>query len=338
MSWLTISEDKQHFIRDNEPFFWVGDTVWSAFTNASVEDWKEYLAFRKKQGFNVLQINTLPQWDRIGPDLGLHPYPIREDGSMDYTAEPNEAFINHTRTLCYMAVEAGFTLCLAVVWADIIPETWLTGAFPSHTWPLEYVEKHVRRVVDAYNEFHPVYMVCGDTNFDSPQAVAYVKRASELLKKLAPEALRTFHMIADADTVPEELLPYMDFCVYQSGHRGAEKLEALPTEMKKKYPGYPLLNAEPCYEAMPHLTENWDEPPIEFFSAQDVVEACRRSVAAGANAGITYGANGLWNWRRSNGPVVTQASKWYADPVTWKEAMHFPAAEQIAALKELSGI
>ena len=86
---LTVAFDKQHFLRDGEPFFWVGDTVWSAFTNATDEEWADYLDFRKAQGFNVLQINTLPQWDRIRPDLGVSPYPLRPDGSLDWQAEPD---------------------------------------------------------------------------------------------------------------------------------------------------------------------------------------------------------------------------------------------------------
>lgn len=45
-------------------FFYLADTVWSAFTNIDLTDWAYYLKVRKEQGFNVLQINILPQWDR----------------------------------------------------------------------------------------------------------------------------------------------------------------------------------------------------------------------------------------------------------------------------------
>ena len=54
MERVTIAPDKEHFLRGGKPFFWVGDTVWSAFTNPTEEEWKEYLRFRKTQGFNVL--------------------------------------------------------------------------------------------------------------------------------------------------------------------------------------------------------------------------------------------------------------------------------------------
>ena len=61
MDHLQIAPDREHFLRDDQPFFWAGDTVWSAFTNPSLEEWEEYLLFRENQGFNVLQINTLPK-------------------------------------------------------------------------------------------------------------------------------------------------------------------------------------------------------------------------------------------------------------------------------------
>ena len=48
---------------NGKPFFWLADTCWSAFTNISDDDWQEYLDLRARQGFNVLQINALPQWD-----------------------------------------------------------------------------------------------------------------------------------------------------------------------------------------------------------------------------------------------------------------------------------
>ena len=109
MSKLTIASDHQHFERNGKPFFWVGDTLWSAFTNPTFEEWEEYLEYRKAQGFNVIQINTLPQWDRVQPDLGIYPYPIREDGSMDYNAEPNMEYVKRAQKILSMAVEKGFT-------------------------------------------------------------------------------------------------------------------------------------------------------------------------------------------------------------------------------------
>ena len=74
MSRVTVSEDKSTFCRDKKPFFYLADTIWSAFTNITEDEWIYYLKRRKEQGFNVLQINTMPQWDRCISDIGLYPF------------------------------------------------------------------------------------------------------------------------------------------------------------------------------------------------------------------------------------------------------------------------
>lgn len=330
MAGLRVSADGRHFARDGRPFFWVGDTVWSAFTNAAEAEWAEYLALRKAQGFNVLQMNTLPQWDRIGPDLGLTPYPIR-DGALDYTAEPDPAWISHAQRLCAMAVQAGFIPALAVAWCDMVPDTWLSGIFPNHVWPMAALEAHVHRVVAWYGVYEPVYLVSGDTDFGSAETVRYYSRVIDLLRQLAPEALLTMHLAGEVTDIPAPLARRLDFLMIQSGHYGLDRVDTLPAEMLAKVPGKPLLNAEPCYEGMPVFGGSWSEPPGEVFTAGQVLEACRRSIAAGADAGITYGANGVWNWRRCADQFVGPGM--YANTLTWREAMHLPAAARIAALR-----
>ena len=335
---LTVAFDKQHFLRDGEPFFWVGDTVWSAFTNATVEEWADYLDFRKAQGFNVLQINTLPQWDRIRPDLGVSPYPLRPDGSLDWQAEPDPRFLEKAARFCRMAVDRGFTPALVVDWANIVPGNWLSGIFPTHVWPLAAVEEHARRVARFYREFEPVYFVSGDTDLRDPQAGAYYLHTARVLREEAPEALLSMHLCGGFSDLTPALAEALDFYVYQSGHaEGAEEtLESLPAAFLEKFPGKPLLNAEPCYEGMPHIPAGGKAPSGKIWREKDVLDACRRSILAGARAGITYGANGLWSWRRPGGKPEGLAAELYADADLWYDALRYPGAGKIAALKELA--
>lgn len=74
MGRLTISSDKKHFLKNGKPFFYLADTVWSTSTNTTLEEFEEYLQYRCFQGYNALQINILPQWDRSMPDLDIHPF------------------------------------------------------------------------------------------------------------------------------------------------------------------------------------------------------------------------------------------------------------------------
>ncbi len=335
---LTVASDGAHFLRDGKPFFWVGDTVWSAFTNAAPEEWKEYLDFRKAQGFNALQINTLPQWDRIRPDLGLYPYPLRRDGSLDYSADPNPRFLEKARLFCLMAAERGFTPVLVVDWADIVPDTWLSAIFPTHIWPVDAVEEHARRVACFFREFDPVYFVSGDTDFRGPLAEEYYLRTIRVLRAADPHALLSMHLCGGFSDLSQTLADSLDFLVYQSGHvEGSEKtLESLPSTFLRNFPGKPLLNAEPCYEGMPHIPDGGNTPTGKIYGEADVLDACRRSILAGAKAGITYGANGLWSWRRPGGKSSGLAASLYSEPDLWYDAMRYPGAEHISGLKALA--
>ena len=338
MARISVASDKEHFLRDGKPFFWVGDTVWSAFTNAKPEEWAEYLDFRKAQGFNVLQINTLPQWDRIRPDLGLSPYPMRPDGSLDWAADPDPVYFERARRLCRMAVDRGFVLVLVADWANIVPGTWLSGIFPTHVWPPAAVEKHVCHIARTFRDFEPIYFVSGDTDLRTSETEEYYLRTIDVLRREDPDALLTMHLCGGFTDLAPKLADALDFIVYQSGHGdGAEDtLESLPRVIRERFPGKPVLNAEPCYEGMPHIPPEGKSPSGKIWDGEDVYEAGRRSILAGAKAGITYGANGLWNWRRPEGKTEGLAASLYGETAIWHEAMRFPGASRVASLREFS--
>lgn len=114
---LQVSEDHTHLLKDGKHFFWLADTCWSAFTNISDEEWDAYLTHRAGQGFNVLQINALPQWDRCGTRLNRHPFPLPDGVHYDFSTILPEYFA-HAREMCRKAVAHGFTLALVVMWCN----------------------------------------------------------------------------------------------------------------------------------------------------------------------------------------------------------------------------
>ena len=72
---ISVSSDNRTFQRNGKHFFYLADTCWSAFTNITLEEWEYYLELRRQQGFNVIQINALPQWDASGTELNCYPFP-----------------------------------------------------------------------------------------------------------------------------------------------------------------------------------------------------------------------------------------------------------------------
>ena len=88
--------------------FYLADTVWAAFANATLEEWEEYLEYRKMQNFNVLQISILPLiHDSSDSNIGLMPFEMYENGNFDFY-RINDAYFERAKIMVDMAVKRGF--------------------------------------------------------------------------------------------------------------------------------------------------------------------------------------------------------------------------------------
>ncbi len=52
----------------------------------------------------------------------------------------------------------------------------------------------------------------------------------------------------------------------------------------------------------------------------------------GSLTGITYGAEGIWNWARSGESHRNRSSEQF---ITWREALNLPGAEDLVRMKQL---
>lgn len=318
---LTVNTREDGFLCDGKPFFWFADTCWSAFTSITEVDWDYYLTRRAEQGMNVLQINTLPQWDRCLPDLGIWLYASEDGVHFDWNA-PNQEYWDRARRMCEAAVEHGIRPALVLMWCNYVPGTWgakIAERCGAEIMPREEVRAHVARVVENLGEFDPVYVVTGDTDFASGEAIAYYEEALDEAAKLAPEALRTMHINRGNRSLPMQFAKRLDFYMFQPGHNYEGQPEAwkLPEDFRANYPKRPMVNSEPCYEQMGASRNVYWR-----FTAQDCRASVWSSILAGASAGITYGAHGVWNWQtsRSQGSVLGEG---FDMPFRWQECLQF---------------
>lgn len=334
---LSINASGTGFELDGRPWFWLADTCWSAFTSITLEDWDYYLARRAEQGINVLQVNTLPQWDRCRPDLGIYPY-ASEDGTVFDWSAPNPAYWDRARTMCAMAAEHGIRMALVLAWCNYVPGTWgsviakRTGA---SCMPVEDMVAHVNRVVEELGEFDPVYVVTGDTDFKTDEAIAYYEQVLAATVAAAPDSLRCMHINRGNRTIPAQYLDRLDFYMFQPGHNYEGQPEAwkLPEDFRVNYPVKPMINSEPCYEQMGASRHVYWR-----FTAQDCRASVWASILAGASAGVTYGAHGVWNWQTSasRGSVLGEG---FDAPFRWQECLQFPGVWDFGLIPEvLSGL
>ncbi len=325
---ITISENKEYFVTETgEPFFYLGDTVWSTFTNAKISEWKEYLDYRERQGFNVLQINILRQWDASESELDIEPFATDNEGKYNYH-NPNEEYFARAEKMLEMAVNRGFVPALVVLWGNYAPGTWIAEA-EDHKRVMEWeeMEFYVDYAVDRFAKFKPLYLVSGDTGFQSEEASAYYLRAMEIIKEKTPEALTTLHLRGREHEVGQKLLEseYYDFYMYQSCHF-LEELElayTLPQKFREKKIKRPIINGEPCYEGITDLNNHQQR-----VRRHHTRKAIWHSLLSGAGTGVTYGAHGLWSWHKEGMDFGGDTA--LDEPFSWSEALRFDGADDAA--------
>lgn len=296
MERIAVSESKEYLECGGRGFFYLADTVWAAFTAPTMEEWKDYLDYRKLQGFNVLQINVLPQWDAGGQKNTCEPFAADASGTYDFHSI-NAAYFDRACALLRAAADRGFVPALVLLWCNYVPDTWGAKKIGRNIMPQDAVAPYVSYAVNRFREFRPIYIVSGDTDFPTERACLHYRTALRAVKELDPFALTTMHIQGERSDLPEEFVRSkdLDFYTYQSSHNAKNQhlayhlAEAFTTKSVRK----PVINAEPCYEGSRH----WGEFPR--FTAYDVRKAIWQSLLSGANAGVAYGAHGIWNFYRA---------------------------------------
>ncbi|GAB2027413.1 apiosidase-like domain-containing protein [Lactovum odontotermitis] len=331
MPLITVSNDRRTLFKDGKPHFYLADTCWSAFTNIPDNEWINYLKKRKTQGFNALQINILPQWDRSVNDFQILPFP-EKDGAFDFSQPINEAYFQRAQRLCEIAQQNDFTLSLVLLWSNYVSGTWASELDEKRNiFPQSLLENYFEHVIQYFDQFSPIYVIGGDTDFPAEETIKTYETAFEYFTMHSKNTLKTIHIRGRLSDIPEEIVEKMDLYFYQSGHnisfldmpyRLAEKFYA-------NYPAKPIINSEPCYEQMGYSRKVYGR-----FSQRDVRKAAWQSVLSGAFAGVTYGAHGIWSWHDSSSVYSGDAGEAFDQPMNWQEALYFPGANDYGYIKQ----
>jgi hypothetical protein len=321
MGKISISDTRDYFLKEREKFFYLADTCWSAFTNPSYDEWEYYLDYRRMQGFNVIQINVLPQHDRSESSNYVDPFGVLPDGGWNFS-RMSEEYFNRAEKMVEMAVERDFTPALVALWCNYVRGTWGSKINPKKIIPLEYLEDYVAYVVERFRKYNPIFIVSGDTNFETEDSIVYYKTAMDIIKRMSPDSLTTMHLMGGLWEIPEIFVrtPNYDFYMYQSGH--SKDQQHLPYELAQKFYKMPvkrpIVNGEPCYEGHAYGNE------YGRFTRFDVRKAIWQSLLSGAKAGVAYGAHGVWSWhRRGKG---FRGERFSGIPYEWSTALRFPGA------------
>jgi hypothetical protein len=203
---------------------------------------------------------------------------------------------------------------------------------PDYILPYECLGNYVLKVHETFTDFHPIYVISGDTDFMTEETTKYYVHVGMILKELAKDCLFTTHIKGRYTDIPDTLFELLDILFYQSGHNAMDlnMPYSLAEEMQSKYPGKPLINSEPCYENMGFSRNMYGR-----WSRRDVRRAAYVSVLAGASGGITYGASGIYDWQKTNKSSMTALGEGFDRPKCVEECMAFLGAWDYGYLKNV---
>jgi hypothetical protein len=114
---LKISESRRYFVtQQNKPFLYHADTGWQIFSRLTTAEAVEYLAFRKSQGFNTIQVMI-----SMNPDSVNREGDKLLDNNHDFT-KPNEAYHNHVAKIIAKADSLGLLVVMSQPWLGCCEE------------------------------------------------------------------------------------------------------------------------------------------------------------------------------------------------------------------------
>lgn len=327
-----ITPEGRTLRRGGKPFFWLADTCWSAFTNMTEAEWEQYITRRAAQGFTVVQVNALPQWDRCGSTLGLFPFPTADGLTFTYDGTLHEEYFARAGRMAAVAAQHGITLAVVVQWCNYVPGTWASAKHPENVLPAAMVEPVVQKICATFTKYAPVFFISGDADFNTPQAVERYLWVTRLVEQYAPGAPLAYHISGWNDRLPPALGEHAALYLYQSGHNLAYQYTArtLAEKFRARTPAKPVLNSEPCYEQM-----GYSRLAYGRHRRENTRWALWTSLLSGACAGITYGAHGVWNWFKPGMPVNPVGGEGFIQAPTCTEALALPGAEDYAFARRL---
>jgi hypothetical protein len=314
---LRVSDDRRHLVRpDGEPFYFLADTAWSIVWKGMPDEWSRYLDHRRSQGFTVVQVNLLPWRWHMTDVVGNRPF---HDDDPD---RPNEAYFARFDAFLAAAAERGIYTCLMLIWGGPRPN------LPAVNFSIEQAVRFARWAVSRFTRFPMIWSLSGDAEYS--QEIAKWEAVGAAVAEADPNDHPTTNHLPPSMNwrFLHHDSAWHDFHMLQTGHTRASATEiaALPAAYFRRLPVKPVVNGEPWYEN--HPSRDIREVYGPAFTPFEARAAFWMSVLSGATMGHTYGAQGVWNWKRPGDDESEMAGPQVGPP--WYDAMHYAGAAQVA--------
>jgi len=313
---LKVSADRRHLTdQKNQPFLYHADTAWMLFFKLNPSEASVYLAARKAQGFNVVQVQ-LTGFLGTATQEGELPFP---PPSHDFS-EPNEAFFGHVDNVVAEASRQGLVLAIAPAWSGCCGEGWAGETKDKRPAPLNTngpeKSRNLGRWIGArYAKADNILWIMGGDN-DPDNARESIRQLALGIKEAAPTHLMNYHAASthsSTDVWPAEeswLELSMVYTYFRGFNKAWNKNQPDVHEVSHaewaKVPVRPFFLGESTYEG----------EHGEWGSALQVRKQAWGCLLAGG-CGHAYGSPN-WNF-----------------PENWRDVLNLPGASSLKHLRTL---
>jgi hypothetical protein len=186
---LKISSNKRYFVdQRGNPFLYHADTGWQLFTQLTTTEAVEYLAFRKNQGFNTIQVQLVMAPEQMNRN-GQKPFL----GDVDF-ARPNEAYHDHVATIIQKADSLGLLMVMSQPWVGCCKEGF--GNTPDK--PIQKNGPAKNRLYGQYlgrkfSSFKNLFWILGGDNDPKDDRESIIAMAEGLYSSAPRHQLITYH-------------------------------------------------------------------------------------------------------------------------------------------------
>jgi hypothetical protein len=340
---VRVSENGRCLVDDDgAPFFYLADTAWGLLHAPTFEEVEHYLRVRKEQGFTVIMPVIVWALER---DESRHGKPF-VDGD---PTKPNEPFFRHVDRVFESANALGLVVAPLPSWgtyvvpgphAVITPENAAAyGEFLGRRYrdrDLVWVLGGDRNPLPGDPSKIPPWRVAGwrawsddPTVGDERHLASWRAMAAGIAAGDGGRHLKTYHPTAvhsSAEWLHEE--PWLDFNMWQTSTWLEIDYCRSLLEDYARVPAKPFLDGETRYEnSHRYFSTRGGAPAGVRMTPRRVRQAAYYAFLCGA-MGHTYGCRDVWPFHVPSDRPVDRDSDTH-----WREAIRFPAAEQMRHLR-----
>jgi hypothetical protein len=330
--WLKVSDNGRYLTYgDGTPFFYLADTDWELAWMSRLPEVRPYLADRRRKGFTALQICTMSMIYLPPPGVSNRngePVFLDNDFSM-----LNPRYFDYLDSLIGEVNDSGMIAMIVPLWGN------MNEQFAFHEYHRRVLTNEQTRLLNhyigaRYGGYNVAWIVTTDEKYDTPERQRFWAEIAQTLKNAGGwNHLATLHPTARRGTFDDfgEEADWLDFYMYQAPHsvgtdftwQGAAMGFCNTNSLK------PVICGEMPYEDFYNNLPTRIDPGAFRIAARHIRQAGYESLLAGSTGGITYGANGIWQWS------IPERMGLLFPRYTWDSAMHLPGSEHIGVLRKL---